>query len=115
MQGYSLDIIARCAFGMNVSTHKNPDDELLKHGRALFSDFTSTNLIGDMFLSIFNIFPEIFSLMGFYSSSFDKLVELTTGIMAERDRKNLKVGDFIDRLRELEKDLPKHILKVNAQ
>ena len=48
-------------------------------------------------------FPEIMKKIGFWPEGAVKIRNMTKQIMKERDEKDIKVGDFVDRLRDYKK------------
>merc|ERR1711997_528105 len=55
---------------------------------------------------IFNIlfhFPELIKHVGFWPEAAVKIRKMTKDIIDERDKKDIKIGDFVDRLREFKK------------
>ena len=61
-QGYALDTICRCAFGIDTNAHENTDHALIKNGRALFQGFVVKNWMDTLGTMLFYLFPGIESV-----------------------------------------------------
>jgi len=111
LQGFTMDAICKVAFGMQTNFHKDQDQDLYKLGTGAIKAFTPKSYLDDFFFLIFFHFPELVP-GGFWNEDALKLSKITRELMATRDEKNIQMGDFIDRLRELKKE--KHPLIPDA-
>ena len=101
-QAMALDIIAKCAFGIESNSFKNPDNKIFKHGRKIFDDFRVTNMTTSLFIQLFFTCGEfLMKYLDVTSPSFKDLWNLTRSVQAERAKLGTTTGDFIDRLNEL--------------
>ena len=115
--GFTLDSIARVAFGLETKTRREEDQEFLSLATKVVGTFMSDHWSMSLIINIFNHFPEVFKHMGFWPEEAKKILKMTTDIIAERDNKNITVGDFVDRLREYRKDIQPPITEgmIHAQ
>ena len=80
--GLTLDIISKCAFSIDTDAVKNPDDEILKHGRGVFASFAPTNWLETlMFLIPTAYFPSVLHYISLFSESQAWMYKLTKNIM----------------------------------
>ena len=100
-QALALDVIAKCAFGIESNSFKNPDNEIFKHGKKIFEDFRITNAATSLFFHFFFSFDFLMKFLDVTSPSFKDLWNLTRSVQTERAKRGAGTGDFIDRLNEL--------------
>jgi len=100
-QAMALDIIAKCAFGIESNSFKNPDNKIFQHGRKIFEDFRVTNMTTSLFIQFFFTCDFLAKYLDVTSPSFRDLWNLTRSVQAERAKQGATTGDFIDRLNEL--------------
>nr|AKH03527.1 cytochrome P450 3027F2 [Paracyclopina nana] len=100
LQGFTLDTIAKCAFGLETKAYKGEDDQFAKTAYDVFNQFRADTWTNVLFFNIVSHFPVISRFFNLWPESAMKIREMTTQIMNERDKNNVEVGDFIDRLRE---------------
>jgi len=103
MQGFALDSISKVAFGMETKCRLGEDPEFFKTTQEMIS---GVNLQSWPMVIIFNIlfhFPELIKHVGFWPEAAVKIRKMTKDIIDERDKKDIKIGDFVDRLREFKK------------
>jgi cytochrome P450 family 6 len=100
IQGYSLDTIAKCAFGLDSNAHRGENSDFASNAKDIFDSFRADTWTNVFFFNMISHFPFIMKYIPIWPESAFNVRKMTTDIMAERDRKNIKVGDFIDRLRE---------------
>jgi cytochrome P450 family 6 len=99
---YSTDVIARCAYGVDANSLKNPSGEFRSIGKHIF---TFTTRRGFEFTA-FMMFPELMRLfrLKFFSDIGDAFIRRTIShIMAERRLSGVRRHDLIDLLIEIEK------------
>ena len=100
-QALTLDVIAKCAFGIESNSFKNPDNQIFKHGKKIFEDFKITNLATSIFFHVFLSCASLMKYLDVTSPSFRDLWNLTRSVQSERVKRGEGSGDFIDRLNEL--------------
>uniref|UniRef100_A0A1B6DT56 Cytochrome P450 n=1 Tax=Clastoptera arizonana TaxID=38151 RepID=A0A1B6DT56_9HEMI len=97
---FTLDVISTCAFGLQVNSIEDPDNQVRTMAKLMFSDRSKDFLIGGilpMMPFLAKIFP--ITLSNPKVSQFVlKLVEDTVGY---RKKNNVTRGDFIDLLMKL--------------
>ena len=99
-QGMALDVIAKCAFGIESNSFKNPDNQIFVHGKKIFADF----IIKDLTLTIVTNLFMAMTWIGFpLPSSYNVLWKASKAIQSEREKSGSGPGDFMDRLIELKK------------
>ena len=101
-QGLSLDIIARCAFGINTDSVVNPDSKILKIGRDSFAAFMPESWLDTMLVSLpMSYFPALDKYMPMVPESSLQLWAITDQIMKAREGQKIQANDFIARLMDL--------------
>ena len=101
LQGFTLDTISKIGFGLDTNAYKGEDSVFAKTAYDVFDQLRANNWVESLFYTASAHFPIIMKWIGFWSESALKLKDMTRDIMNERDKKNIVVGDFIDRLREM--------------
>ena len=79
-----VNTIARCAFGVEADAHRNPDQDLIKHGAALFEGFRATGWGVTSIIHLLNYFPWLDNKFNFFPAAFDKIWDITRDIMKQR-------------------------------
>lgn len=97
----TLDVIAKCAFGIESNSFKNPDNQVFKHGKKIFDDFKITSVGTSIFFQVFMACASLMKYLDVTSPSFTHLWNLTRSVQSEREKRGAGSGDFIDRLNEL--------------
>ena len=103
VQGFSLDAISKVAFGMETRCHQGEDQELYQMSSSIIKEFSINSWPMAFLWNFFFHFPEVLKSIGFWPESAVKIRKMTKAIMDERDEKNIKIADFVDRLREFKK------------
>nr|CAH0100173.1 unnamed protein product [Daphnia galeata] len=95
---FTMDVIARCAFGLKIDTLGNKDDPFIANAQFVFNPPTNkTPLILLPFM-----YPKLFSTFGYFTERlivteemkfFFKLLE---NVLKERSQSNEKFNDFIE-------------------
>ena len=70
-QGFSMDIIAKCAFGIEMDAYRDREQSLAKAGRDLFQGFSASNWGESIFFGLFNHFPFIMKFINIWPAAFD--------------------------------------------
>ncbi|XP_046632822.1 cytochrome P450 3A2-like [Daphnia pulicaria] len=96
---FTMDVIARCAFGLKIDSLGNKDDPFIKNAQFIFNPPTSkTPLILLPFM-----YPKLFSLVGesmFVTKQLKFFFELLQNILRERAQSKQKYHDFIEMAHE---------------
>ena len=71
--------------------------EFYNIAKDVFDAFKTDTWGNVFFFNIIALFPEIVPKLGIWPESAVKIRNMTQKIMAERDEKNVTVGDFVDR------------------
>ena len=102
----ALDVIARCAFSIESDATTNPDQEIIKEGRNLFSFFNPTNWLETLAFTVpVSYFPFIFKWVNPFPDTMYNLWKITNNIMGLREKQGIQGTDFVGRLMELKKDV----------
>ena len=98
-------MISTCAFGIEADAIKNPDQDLVKCGREVMTEFRAKSWMESIFLEIFlgDYIPGIGKLIPLMPPAFDKLFDITKDIMTHRRQQNTEHNDFVSRLIEMVK------------
>ncbi len=84
-QCLALDTICKCAFGMETNANEDPENELIKTGRAVFQGFQSTNWGETIFMHLLYLFPGLEGIIpGMLPAAWDKLFDITESIVKQR-------------------------------
>jgi len=104
-QKMTLDVIARCAFGIESNSFANPDNKMLGSGRNIFEEFILRDSFSTGIQHMFNALGSILeSLIDILPSDYKSLWEIGHKICLERESRGAGgQGDFVDRLIELRK------------
>ncbi|KAL5022796.1 hypothetical protein ScPMuIL_001951 [Solemya velum] len=102
---YTMDIIASTAFGIEVDSQSNPDDQFVKNAREAM-DFSMTNPM----LILALIFPQLNGLFTLLKYEFFPkhnvlfFVKVTKAALAERKEDNTGYNDFLQLMVNAHKD-----------
>ena len=100
IQGFTLDAISKCAFGLETTCYKGENNDFAKISKDVIEAFRATGWIGTIFFNLFSHFPIIIKYTGIWQESAYKIRKITHDIIEERVKNNIETGDFIDRLKE---------------
>ena len=101
-QGLSLDVIARCAFGINTDSVVNPDADILKFGREAFAAFMPHSWLDTVMFSLPTAyFPGLMKHIPLLPEAYLKLWTITDQIMNTREKQGIKANDYLARLMDL--------------
>ena len=117
MQYFSIDVICKVAFGLDTKCRTEEDPDMHKLFTSIMEDFKFDTYPKATIWAILSHFPELLSKLGFWPASMLKMRTMTKDIMTEREQKNIKIGDFVDRLMEYKKvaELPITDEMIEAQ
>jgi len=102
-QAMALDVIAKCAFGIESNSYENPDNEVFKYGKELFEEFVISTMSGTVEMNMFQAWAGIAKLSDITPPSYPHLWQITRSVQKQREASGPGPGDFIDRLNELTK------------
>ena len=104
MQGFTLDSISKVAFGINTNCRLGEDEAYLKTAKKLIEDtvVVQSYPMAILWTVLFH-FPELLNKAGIWPEAAIKIRKMTKDVMKERDERNIRVGDFVDRLRDYRK------------
>ena len=100
-QCMALDVIAKCAFGIDSNSFKNPNNDVFVHGKKLFEDFTLNSLLSSVMMNLFQVHEKISMLIDMAPASMDVLWKITKSVQLQRQSAGAGPGDFIDILNDL--------------
>merc|ERR1719414_2517844 len=117
IQGFTLDAISKCAFGLETTCYKGENNDFAKLAHNVIESFRADRWIGTIFFNLFSHFPFIIKYTGIWQESAYKIRKITHDIIEERVKNNVEMGDFIDRLKEHKANLvpPLTSEMMNAQ
>ena len=95
VQGFTLDSISKVAFGIETNVHRGENKEFANQVYQIIEQFSGWGFT--IFFNIFNLFPEVAAKLGFWPESAVKIRKMTHDLIADREAKNIEVGDFVDR------------------
>uniref|UniRef100_W8C320 Cytochrome P450 6a9 n=2 Tax=Ceratitis capitata TaxID=7213 RepID=W8C320_CERCA len=97
---FTTDVIATCAFGIDVNSLKNPNEEFRQMGKRVFTDLRN----GRIGLAMINSFPELCRRLHVKQTP-DHITEFYMRIVREnieyRERNKIRRNDFFDMLLDL--------------
>ena len=100
IQGFTLDAISKCAFGLETTCYKGENNDFAKLANNVIEAFRADTWIGTIFFNLFSHFPFIIQYTGLWPESAYKIRKITHDIIEDRVKNNIETGDFIDRLKE---------------
>lgn len=97
---FTTDVIGTCAFGIDVNSLNNPNDEFRQMGRRVFTDLR----YGRLGLALINSFPKLCRKLHIKSTP-DHITEFYMRLVREnidyREKNNIRRNDFFDMLLDL--------------
>lgn len=103
---FTTDVIASCAFGFEVHSLRNPDEEFRYWGKRL----VSPTIVESLVASFCNMFPKIANIFRIHSVPTDVdtyFTNLVKDTMNYRDSHKISRGDFLQLLMNLRDDQKK--------
>jgi len=102
-QKMALDVIARCAFGIDSNSFANPDNKMLGSGRSIFEEFIVRDSFTTGLTHVFNALGSVLeNLIDLLPGDYKSLWQIGYQICLERESRGAGgQGDFVDRLIEL--------------
>ena len=86
---------------------KNPNNDVFVHGKKVIDDFTMSNLLGSIFMNLFQVHEKVGTLVDLMPPSMDVLWKITKSVQKQREDTGPGPGDFIDILNELNRRVEK--------
>ena len=100
IQGFTLDTIAKCGFGIDSNVYKGEDNEFAKTAFGVLQNVVAKNWIGTLLLNAVFRFPILIKILPILPEAAYQIRKMTHDIIEERLKKNIEIGDFVDRLKE---------------
>nr|APH81393.1 cytochrome P450 CYP3027C1 [Tigriopus kingsejongensis] len=97
----ALEAISQCAFGIETDAFHNEDQELIRLGKEVLNGFTASSWFESLLYGVFAHFPEVLSVISIFPPAFDKMYDISAGIMKARRDQNVVKHDFLGKLLEL--------------
>ena len=114
IQGFTLDTISKTAFGLDTSCYKGENNEFAKLCQSAVDEFEVQGFIDSFFVNLVAHFPNLMVYLPFWPESALKVGQFTHDLIEERMKKNVEMGDFIDRLKEHKANLGEKFLFGNS-
>ena len=103
--GFTLDTISKTAFGLDTSCYKGENNEFAKLCQDAIDQFEIQGFLGAFFMNLVAHFPKLMVYLPFWPEPALKVGKITHDLIEERMKKNVEMGDFIDRLKEQKANL----------
>jgi len=100
-QCMALDVIAKCAFGIDSNSFKNPNNDVFVQGKKLIEEFSLNSFLASVVMNLFQVHEKIAKLIDMVPSSMDVLWKITKSVQLQRQTAGAGPGDFIDILNDL--------------
>ena len=100
-QKMTMDVIAKCAFGIDLNCFDDPDNKLFHDSKAVFEEFLATDFKSNLLANISAGMMDLDKYINFPPGSMEGLWNYTKLVQVQREQSNVKLGDFIDKLGEL--------------
>ncbi|KAM7315477.1 cytochrome P450 3A41-like [Ixodes scapularis] len=101
---YTLDVIAKCAFGMKLDSHSNQSNEFVSRANQSFQ--TSANIPLLLIVYIFGMFPflkKLNKIKLFSSERFSYFQDVCANMMKSRRESGVKHHDFLQLMMDAQK------------
>ena len=106
IHGFTFDVVAKCGFGISTTAFKGEESDFIKNARDVFASFTANTIVGSLLLNFFGHFPIIFKFIPLWPKGAIKIKAMTSKLIEDRKKKNIEIGDFVDRLKYFKANLP---------
>ena len=77
----------------------------MKYGQALVEDFRASNWGITFLMHLMNYFPWLEDKIPLWPAAFDRVWDITKSLIKQREEKDIKANDFLNRLIELQKTI----------
>ena len=105
INGFTMDVISKCAFGIETNAYKGENSNFTNIAKDVLEQFKATGWMGTIFFNIFSHFPILLKYIPIWPESAFKLRQMTHDVIEERIKKNIEIGDFIDKLKNIKSNL----------
>jgi hypothetical protein len=96
--GLALNIIAKCAFGIDTDAIGNPNEGIIKEGKATFAGFVPKSWMETLFMLLpMSYFPGSVKFFPIFPAAWNNLWNNTRDIMKQREEQKITAKDFIAR------------------
>jgi len=106
-QAMALDVIAKCAFGIESNSFKNPENDIFVHGKSIFAEFMITDLSVTIITHLYTVLSGLGNIIDILPASYKDLWNISKAIQNGREKSGAGPGDFVDRLIELKNRVEK--------
>ena len=106
-QCMALDVIAKCAFGIESNSFKNPNNKVFVNGKKLIEEFSVDSVLASVMMNLFQVHEKIGNLIDMVPASMDDLWKITKSVQLQRQSAGPGPGDFIDILNDLNRKVEK--------
>ena len=90
--------IVKCLYGLDINTCKGQDNLYFRAAESFFEGIRcGDSSTKNFFFNLIWHFPGIVKYLGFWDEDAKKVLTVTKQMIEDRDRKNIQLGDFIDR------------------
>jgi len=100
-QYLTMDVISKCAFGVDLNCFEDTENPMLKNSIKLFKDFCAKDLSSSLQRTFEFTLVGLDKYIDFVPESMNALWNITRKIQESRAKENVFHGDFIDKLHEL--------------
>ena len=91
IQGFTLDTIAKCGFGIDSNVYKGEDNDFAKNAYEVFQNVVAKNWIGSLLLNLVFQFPIITKIIPILPEAAYQIRKMTHDVIEERLKKNIKM------------------------
>ena len=100
-QYLTMDVISKCAFGVDLNCFENPDNPMLKNSLNAFAEISAKDLKSAFQRNLESALVGLDKYVDIVPDSMVNLWKITKKIQERRAKENVVHGDFIDKLHEL--------------
>ena len=100
-EGYALDTISACSFGIESNAMDDPNDEILVNAKKAFANFNCTNVFASFMMNFMLHYPKLLEYINVLPQAFENLLKISKDLMDSRQENAANNKDFLSRLVEL--------------
>ncbi|KAL5283720.1 hypothetical protein ACFFRR_006159 [Megaselia abdita] len=112
MSRFTVDVIGKCAFGLDTNTMRNPDDEFIKMGKKAFGEQRHSDFITNMIQS-FQTAAKLFGMKIIRDDVTDFFLGIVKKTVEYREENKIQKNDFMNLLIELKNGAEENRLTLN--
>lgn len=112
MSRFTLDVIGKCAFGLNTNSLRNPDDEFVKMGKKAFGEQRHSEFVTNMMHS-FQVAAKMFGMKIIPEDVSDFFLGIVKETIEYREENKVVKNDFMNLLIELKNGAEENRLTIN--